>query len=382
MTYLSGTEAAGAFDISEALTRVMRQGGPGAWRQVWQILRLRLGFRGMNMADYYDFGLWRPKEGPVLRRELLPAARVRAFNDALRMPGHGPDDAAIDDKLATAAILSARGLPVTPTLAAYVAPGDEAPLPPGVRPLRTAAEIADFLRAPGTWPLFGKPRRDSFARGAAGITGVSADGAALNFLDGQSVPVAGLAHEIARDWATGYLFQPFARMPAAMQHHLGPAMASVRIATLLTDRGVEPWYAVLRIPAKRAMHDGDARSMRVWGLVDLDSGRLLRLRNLKDPNTPDVTHWLDPDTPLLGLELPHWAQAVAAVRAGHESFGANGILGWDVFLTEDSVLLNEVNANPGPVYQNAAARGMRNADMMPAYDRALALARRKRGRRG
>lgn len=72
------------------------------------------------------------------------------------------------------------------------------------------------------------------------------------------------------------------------------------------------------------------------------------------------------------MDLRHWDQALAACVAGHESFPGHGILGWDVFLTDEGALLNEVNANPGHVYQVAAQRGMMNPDKAPLHARALA----------
>lgn len=379
MSYLGEAAEAGKLDIGTALTGVMRQGGPGAYHQVWQILKLRFSGRGLAMKEYYDFGLWRPAEGPALRRELLAGSRFHKFNFALEMPGKGPPTAAVQDKLATEAILLAAGLPAVRTRAAFAPDGAE--VPPHVTALRDRAAVVAYLGAPGPLPVFGKPRRDTFARGAAGITAVAPDGQSVTFLSGHVVPVWELAVEIAADWSSGYLFQPMLRMAGELLPHIGPAMASARITTLLTDRGVEPWYAVLRLPAKKAMHDGDALGTRVWALIDLASGEVGPLRDLKDPVAPAVTHWLDAKRPLTGLCLPHWKAAMDAAMAAHGQFRGHGILGWDIFLTDDGPLISEGNANPGPVYQPAAARGILNPEMQPLYDRALAFAKAVNARR-
>jgi hypothetical protein len=325
------------------------------------------------MKEYYDFGLWRPLEGPALRRELLAGSRFHKFNFALEMPGRGPPTAAVQDKLATEAILLAAGLPAVRTRAAFAPDGAE--VPAHVRPLRDRAAVEAFLGSPGALPVFGKPRRDTFARGAAGISAVAPDGQSVTFLGGLVVPVRELAAEIAADWAAGYLFQTMHMMAADLRPHIGPAMASVRITTLLTDRGVEPWYAVLRVPAKGSMHDGDAHGQRVWALIDLATGEVGPLRDLKDPVVPPVRHWCDPASPLTGLRLPHWQAAVRVAVDAHAHFRGHGILGWDLFLTDDGPLISEGNANPGPVYQPAAARGILNPEMAPLYARALAFAR-------
>ncbi len=374
MRYLAETTEAGTFDLFAAVQHLAANGGPGGFRQAWQLLRLRYGKSGANYEEYFTYALWRADRGARFLQELLPHTRITRFNSALAMPGRGPSTAVINDKIQTEIILHQRGLPVTRTRALYLAnDATDLSAAPHIRPLRSAADIAAFLADTGNLPTFGKPRADSFARGAVAIESVAPDGM-VRFLNGRTAPIRALATEIITDWAQGYMFQPFYQCHADLRAHVGPAMASVRIVTLLTDRGVEPWYGVIRVPARSAMHDGDAFDARVWGLIDLATGRITRIRNLRDPLTPDVTHWLDETQPLVGFTLPHWQKAMAACLSGHESFPGHGIIGWDVFLTDDGALLNEANANPGHLYQVAAQRGINNPDMAPAYVRAQAFA--------
>jgi Sugar-transfer associated ATP-grasp len=379
MGFLSETAAAGKFDLAAAVQDLVAKGGPGGYRQMFDLLRLRFGRSGARFEEYYTYALWRADRGRAFLREFLPYAHTLAFNSALEMPSRGLAVEIIADKIATEGILAARGLPVTRTRALYapgIAPGTQAaPGTSHIRLLHDGPALRDFLSDPHPLPVFGKPRTGFFAQGAAAIAASTANGLAVRFMNGVTAPTAGLAEEIVVDWAEGYMFQPFYRSHADLCRHVGPAMASVRIVTLLTDRGIEPWYGVIRVPAKSAMHDGDAFDTRVWGLIDLASGKILKLRNLRDPMSPDITHWMDQETPFAGFTLPHWHEALAAVVAGHESFPGHGILGWDVFLTDEGALLNEANTNPGHVYQVAAGRGMRNPDMAPLYARALAHAR-------
>lgn len=380
MGYLTETKKAGGFDLMAAAQDLPGKGGPGLPRQIFDILRLAA--RGVRYEEYYTYALWKQDRGRAFLKGFLPNRRIRRFNGALQMPDRGIVTEVINDKIQTEAILTRLGLPVTKTSALYLSgPGTDLSGLPHIRPLQSAAEIAAYLSDPASLPVFGKPRADSFARGAAVIEGRTETGD-LRFLNGKTAPVAGLATEIVQDWAQGYMFQPFYQCEAGLRRHVGPAMASLRIVTLLTDRGVEPWYAVIRLPAKSAMHDGDAFDTRIWGLVDLETGKIARLRNLRDPLTPDVTHCLDPDMPFLGYGLPHWQQAVDICKAGHQAFPGHGLIGWDVFLTEEGALLNEANSNPGHVYQVAAQRPLLNPDMRPGYDRALAFARKHGGGRG
>lgn len=377
MKYLGETAKAGSYDIAGAIQALAAKGGPSPLRQALALFRLGYGRRKIRPEEYYTYALWRKDRDAAFLDQFLPNRRIRAFNGSLKMPGRGVADEAINDKITTEVILTKRGLPVAATRALYLGTSAPADLP-ALRLLRTADDIAAFLSDPANLPVFGKPRADSFARGAAVIEGHGRPGT-VRFLTGQEVPVAALAAEIVQDWGQGYMFQPFYQCTPALRRHVGPAMASVRIVTLLTDQGVEPWYAVIRLPGKTAMHDGDADETRIWGLIDIATGRITKLRNLREPQSPDLTHGNDPDATFLGFQMPDWERAVDICRQAHDSFPGNGCIGWDVFLTEQGALLNEANGNPGHLYQVAAQRPLLNPDMRPGYDRALAFARRHGG---
>ncbi|NJS40585.1 MAG: hypothetical protein HC783_18090 [Rhodobacteraceae bacterium] len=379
MGYLTETAEAGGIDLMASVEALAQKGGPGPVRQAFDLVRLTLSRQGVRPEEYFTYALWRKDRGRAFLKGFLPNRRTRVFNTAFQMPARGIVTHILNDKARTEAILTAKGLPVTRTVAAYLPKPDPnlAGLT-GLRPLRSAGEIADFLADPANLPVFGKPRSDSFARGAAMI-GAKAGADQVRFLNGKTAPIADLAAEITADWAAGYLFQPFYQCETGLRRHVGAAMASIRIVTLQTERGVEPWYAVIRLPAKSAMHDGDALEARIWGLIDLASGQVVKLRSLRDPLAPDMTCGNDPEAEFLGFTLPDWDQALTLCRLGHEAFPGHGILGWDVFLTDQGPLLNEANVNPGHVYQVAAQRPLLNPEMRPAYDRAMAFASKHGG---
>ena len=378
MGYLSATAEAGQFDVMRAIEGLAAKGGPGPVRQGLSMIRLQLGRSKVRPEEYFTYALWRKDRGRAFLRDFIANRRIKEFNASLNMPARGLAHEVVNDKVATEALLFARGLPVSKTLAAYAPEGAALPDLPYLRPLRSAGDLTAFFSDPANLPVFGKPRADSFARGAAAISGLAEPGK-LRFLTGDVVPVEGLAAEIVRDWHQGYVFQPFYQCEAALRPHVGAAMASVRIVTLWTDRGIEPWYAVIRLPAKTAMHDGDAKDERIWGLVDIASGEVVKLRILRDPQADDQRHGNDPDQPFLGFRMPDWARAVELCREAHTSFPGHGIIGWDVFLTDAGPILNEANASPGHVYQVAAQRPLLNPDLRPAYERARDFARKHGG---
>lgn len=378
MGYLSATAEAGAYDVPAAMRDLAAKGGPGILRQSISLIALSFGRQKVRPEEYFTYALWRKDRRGAFLRDFLSNRRKREFNAALEMPDRGRATEALDDKLQTEALMRAANLPVVQTRAVFAPGQPKVPDLPGLSVLRTTEDVAAFLSSSENLPLFGKPRNDSFARGAAAITGL-ASATTLRFANGEDVPIQGLAEEIGRDWAAGYLFQPFYEMEPSLSAHAGRAMASLRIVTLWTEAGIEPWYAVIRLPARDAMHDGDAIGERIWGLIDLGSGEVIRLRSLRDPHAGDLIHGNNPDLPFLGYRMPHWSEALRITCLGHQSFPGHGIIGWDVFLTAEGAVLNEANASPGHLYQVAAQRPLLNPEMRPLYSRALAFARRHGG---
>ncbi|RYG90463.1 hypothetical protein EU803_14675 [Loktanella sp. IMCC34160] len=375
MAVLKSTDQADRIDLAAQMQRVRNAGGPGPWRQLLQILRARIGIRGFNLVDYYINDFWAHGRDRSFRREYLSNGFKTRYNHALIEPKTGDQTALIEDKLATEALFRQNGLPVVETRAVI------GPVPDGMelRALASVEEVADFLLDPRNLPLFAKPRTDSFARGAASILSADPETGELTLGDGTTCQAAALAGEMHQT-AGGYLLQTLYRCEAGMQKHAGIATPAPRICTIRTSAGVRPFYAVLRLPAATAMHDGGSKDERAWARIDVDTGEVGHLYKLLDPVAPTRTHWCDPDRALTGTCLPHWSEAVAACVAGHDLFPAHGILGWDVFLTETGAVLNEVNANPAPIYQLAARRGLRNPEMEATYQDALTLARgRARG---
>lgn len=381
MAYLSATAEAGAYDVLAAMQDLAAKGGPGLARQAIGLIALALGRQKVRPEEYFTYALWKKDRGRAFVRDFLSNHRMRSFNASLLMPKRGIETTVLIDKLQTEARLVARGLPFARTRAVFAPGTNIVPDLPSLAILRTSEDIQAFLGDAGHLPLFGKPRDDSFARGAAAISG-HAGPDTLQLLSGEEVPIRGLAEEIVRDWPGGYLFQPFYQMEPSLQAHVGAAMASLRIVTLWTEDGIEPWYAVIRLPAKNAMHDGDAIGERIWGQVELGTGEVVRVRSLRDPLVGDLVHGNNPDLPFLGFRLPHWQQALKIARAGHESFPGHGLIGWDVFLTPEGAMLNEANASPGHLYQVAAQRPLLNPDMRPLYTRALAYAKKYGGGTG
>lgn len=374
---LSTAQDAPRRSIAQWMPLIRDQGGPGPWRQVLDLARIANRRTGIAPAEYYAMGMWRPDRRAELLREFVPRRHYRRFAFDLLVPELGPALDVIADKLAAAAAIGAKGVETTRTLAAF------GPPPPdgadGIAHLSDAGGVAAFLADPARYPLFGKPRFESRAYGAVGLAELLPGGDDLRLTNGVTVRRQHVADEIARDWSAGYLLQALERPAAALRPHMANAMGTLRIVTIRTARGIEPFYAIMRMPSATAMHDGASSSDTANALLDTDSGEVLAVRYSNRAYLPSMTHWIDRQTPFLGKLVPHYRDAVAAVTRAHDAFPAHGLLGWDVFSTERGALVNEVNAKPFHVYQRAADRGLMNPDLAPIYRRGLAYVRAASG---
>lgn len=357
------------------VTSVMNNGGPNPWKQLFQIIGYFIGGSGIRAKDYYTYGLWMRDLDPSFRKEFVPKSHRRAYNSALMMPGLGLKNDLIVDKVAVEALLRKHGFTTSLTIASYG--GDNSVS--HVEQLHNVDDIVAFLTRPKNPPLFAKPRFGSLTEGAIAISGMAGDGENLRLTNDVVVSPRVLANEIIADWSAGYSFQKLCKNESTLQNHVGPAMASVRLVTLLTDKGVEPFYAVMKLPSATAMHDGASLNKRAKAHINLNDGKVLRLRPHGSPYLDDLTHWQDKDSPVFGYTIPHWDQAIEICTKAHELFPAHGILGWDVFITEDGALINEVNANPSDIYQTATGRGLNNPELKSIYDRAVAYAHLQNG---
>lgn len=351
---------------------VAAAGGPGPWRQLWQVLRLSLRRGEVDAWDYYRFGVWKGGIGRAHTRTFVAEAHRSAYNHALHDGDCAGDMEAVRSKLETERRLVAAGLECVRTRAAIGVNGD---VPEHVVRLADEAELDAMLSDPAAYPMFVKPLTGSFASGTAAFE--AAEGDNIRLTTGRSAPRSAIVREMLAE-ADGYLLQPLMTAAPEVARHAGRAMPSLRITTIRLEDGPEPWYAAIRLPAPTQMSDGGSVNLRIWSEIDLETGRALRWRRVGSPHNAVPSYWADKETPLAEFRVPGIARAAALCRAGHAAFPSLGIIGWDVFVTPDGPLLNEANGDPFPILQSVRAEGIRQGAPEAVYQRALAVARARR----
>ncbi len=348
-----------AVSVAQQITRVAREAGVGPFRQFREILALRGGERGLRAPDYYAFGLYRPDLSPEDKRAFVSDAASSRLNLRLSPPMLTHLRGFLSDKFAYPLYLEALGMPTTRLAAAYL-PGRDA----GNRPsLADADAIARYLGHEARLPLFGKPLYSLRALGSVLIAARSADGATLTLGDGRQVGTQEVAAQIAKDHPSGYLFQQVVAQDPQVTARVGPAVATLRMVTVIAEDRPELLYALWKMPAPQAHSDNFWQAGSLIAPVDVGTGTVGSARRGTGPDSA----WLDlhPATgaELRGYALPQWQAARDLALRAHAQFPVNGILGFDIALGADGPLVVECNENPShTLYQFATGRGFLNAE--------------------
>lgn len=349
------------------------------YRVALEIMRRHLNRQRISYNDYFLFGLHRSELTPAERAAFLGDAPVTALNGTLAAVDRGSLSGLLRNKILTAMVLERAGIATAPIRAIYATQGT--PLAYGV--LRSADDITDFLLKPGSLPVFGKPVNGSRSVGAVSILEIAEPGM-LRLGDGRVVAALALAQEIVAAFAGGYLFQDLLVPHAALAQLAGPAIASLRVASLWVGGGPSVLYTVLRLPAQGAMADDfPAGKQNGMALLAPDSGHLIRAQGGQMPGDQELLTAPATGQILAGFQVPEWAAVRAMAERVHGLFPLQAIVGIDIALTDAGPVVNEINANPlHGLYQRAAGRGVLNPEFKPLLLQALAekgVTKRPRG---
>lgn len=365
---LSDAVPSRGFDFNSAFAWVRAKERKTALRQAFEIFWLT-AVRKFAPDEYYLLGLFRRSLGREGRRSFLSEMECNAFNSSLNRKELLTQNPLAKDKMLSGFVFERAGLPV-PRLLGHASALFRFGSP---QTLTSPDAVCAFLRSPGSLPCFGKPVHGSHALGTASMISVSDDGQMLTLGDGREVLALALAQEILARHGEGYLFQELLTNERSLSEAIGPTVAGVRITTVQTGAGPQVLYATIRAPAPGAMNDATVGGRQVRAAIDAATGKITRAQDMFrmsviDQETHPVTGAVLP-----ALQLPHWPEAVETVLRAHRIFADNGIIGWDVLLTDRGPVISEANTNPGhSIYQRPHGRGLLNPDLMPLIDEARA----------
>ncbi|MBI5467598.1 MAG: hypothetical protein HY891_00570, partial [Deltaproteobacteria bacterium] len=116
----------------------------------------------------------------------------------------------------------------------------------------------------------------------------------------------------------------------------------------------EPVMSMTRIPTKASNGKANLHQGAIGVGIDIATGRTVHAIH------GDRTITAHPDTgaPITGLSIPHWEKVLDVSRKIARAVPLK-YLGVDIALTEDGVVVLEINVRPGLQIQNANLRGLR-----------------------
>ena len=329
-------------DVVQAMNDLEKNHGIGRYRQVWEIVKLRLGPKRGLMHEYYRGEFHRTYLTRAQKARLFTMHTIKALNSRLSPVSLGAMPRLLEDKVLCGAFLHGFGFPVPKTLAVFGGPAY-----PNIPHLANRDELEAFLNA-AEYPIFGKATADSLGIGGAIL--LEREGETLRLGNGTETTVSGFASEIAEFLSDGYILQSFVRQRKEAEEVTGLAVGVVRVVTLRTAKGPEVFYTLWRLPARGAMSDGalgegmdGGTTGAAW--IDPDTGTITSAHytGVKGgaAETSDVT-----GVPLIGRAIPDFDALVALCLDIHAAFPTHGVLGFDVIQGEDGPVICEINSNP------------------------------------
>lgn len=131
---------------------------------------------------------------------------------------------------------------------------------------------------------------------------------------------------------------------AALNPH---CVNSIRILALRKKGSVEILSATLKTSSTEGTFVDNMHSGGIGAMVDLETGIVYTFGYDYEGNK--YTHHPITGTQFIGLNIPHWEDAVALVKKAHARMRGSGILGWDIAITPTGADIIEANNRPGPL---------------------------------
>jgi len=352
------------------MVTVAKTAGVSPFAQMMQMMALKKGPRFITAQEYYDFQLYSPSLSKKDRLEFLGEKGSFALNLKLAPPGLTHLRGFLSDKAALTSLFAAWGLPTTKLRAVFSPHRCLGNVPT----LRSAAEVEFWLAAQTTFPIFGKPAKGCQALGTVRINSIDRAAGLATLANGRAVPLSTLAAEVAANTDHGYVFQDVVAQNPKINDMIGSeTLSTLRLVTVVEEETPKLLYAVWKLGSAQAMSDNFWQAGSLIAQVNGATGEVQTCRLGSGTATTWVQNHPVTGQPIVGQTVPNFDKAVALAIEAHGAFAVNGILGWDIALTEAGACLIECNENTGhALYQYASGRGVMNAEFTPVFDRIIA----------
>ena len=304
-------------------------------------LRLRLSGRQLGLAEYFEFRLFqndltfteKAQFGGYKSQAMLEELLVDDYSKILSI-----------DKVTMYALFKGLGLPIPEVHGIY---GRKVPVG-FCRSLDTPGELADYLRLPGSLPVYMKPAYGSYGRGNLLIEGATAEGFVLG--DRSIVAPEALAGMLPNPAGLGWLLQEPLESHIDIAACCGKKISGVRVHTFLTSHGPVITKVVWRINVGNQDSDNfrDGQSGNMAAAVDPVTGVVERVINGIGfgQTVADQAAMIDQNSlasRYCGFQLPCWDEVKKLALDAALALPGYINPGWDIAICTDGPRILEVN---------------------------------------
>jgi hypothetical protein len=309
---------------------VARRHGPAAWQQAWDIARFARR-HGLDAQTYYMQELYRAGGERRAAETLTRYETKNGLFTALKRlaPRQGAERHPLGDKLAFHARCRQHQVPAVPVY---------------LTAIRGQLALAESGIGAGQ-DLFVKPRHGKGARDTTLLRYAGAG--AYRLPDGRVLALDAYLGELARrSEKADYLVQPRLVNHPDIADLATESLIVIRVITCLDAAGApQVTHGMLRVIGKleRSWNDGTEYAAPIY----LQTGRMGAMTGDK---LAGVLDWHDrhplTGAPVSGRLLTAWPDVQAAAIKAHAAFTDRILLGWDIAVTPDGIVIVEGNAMP------------------------------------
>lgn len=323
-------------DFARRWLRAAAESGRSVPAIVWEALMLRRAPGSLGISEYFDFRLYLDDLGSEAKRAFGGWRAQGALEEIL------VDDYSRFlslDKLTMYATLAGYGLPIPRVRAVYLSRR------PGGGPcLDSADALAEYLRQPGSLPVYLKPSLGAYGRGNLLLQRLQDDRLTLG--DGNEVLLTTFCSNLDNPHGLGWVLQEPLLPHPSIAAVCSEKISGIRVHSFMTPEGPTITKAIFKLNVGREDSDNfrHGASGNLLAAVDVVSGRVIRV--IAGTGFGQAVNPLHPVSgrDLAGFTVPCWADVLGLVCSAHQAFPGFICPGWDIAICPDGPKILEVNS--------------------------------------
>ncbi|NEO89121.1 MAG: hypothetical protein F6K56_02145 [Moorea sp. SIO3G5] len=301
-----------------------------------EALRLRFSYPYLDLSEYLDFKLY---------------LNDLTFSEKAAFCGHRMQSTLIEivvdeyskfmaiDKVTMYFLFRASGFPTPEIHAIY-----RSRRPSVLLNIATPQDLEDYLRKPGSLPIYFKRSSGSYGHGNTLADHLNGD--MLHLGTGSSEPLRDFCCSLDDGGTLGWILQePLTAHSEIAEISGTEKISSIRIHTILLDSGPQIMKAIFKVNVGNLDCDNfdHGKTGNLLGAVDIKTGKIFRI--ISGTGLDQIENPLHPKTGrnLIGFELPYWNKVVELVLEAHLAFPGYLCPGWDVAICETGPTILELN---------------------------------------